>query len=54
VIEPGPAPTGGALMLRAKIVEAARRWYRYGNEAELAHLVAEYERELKKAEAPGG
>ncbi len=30
------------------IVERARRWYRYGNEAELAESVVEYEEVVRK------
>ena len=32
--------------LERRIIEAARRWYRSTNEAELAEAVQEYEREL--------
>ncbi len=37
--------------LEAKIVAASRRWYASTNESELAGLVAEYERLLRKRAA---
>ena len=38
--------------LERRIIEAARRWYRSTNEAELADAVQEYEIELRRRATP--
>lgn len=37
--------------LERRIIEAARRWYRSTNEAELAEAVQDYERDQRRAAA---